>query len=322
MEKITSDPHLRILRRRAPMKSQGITKNPSLELYHFTDPEIDRIRHCFLAGTVFRSFDSSMKSDCVSDAWITFPATPFVIGFNYPFPALTQAFFTLTGMCYIQAMPMMWRVLYTLENNIEQEGVEIGVSELSQLYNLVSHGSHRFLFKHKPGQAHPILKTTKNDSNWRNQFFFVRSDSIPDGNDLPKKWITQETPTTKERIVAFWKLDPAVRTFQAKTKDSQEISSGSYTILGAAKSSKSASRFSVSNLNEFASSRSVKKELAASPSILNPKGMSTRGKRAKKRKNAEPTEGLPLIQHQFEEYVSKKFAEIQMLLDQHLAEDE
>ncbi|KAJ0560933.1 hypothetical protein HanHA300_Chr06g0217031 [Helianthus annuus] len=233
-------------------------------------------------------------------------------------------------MCYIQAMPMMWRVLYTLENIIEQEGVEIGVSELSRLYNIVSHGSYLFLFKHKPSQPHLILKTTKNDTHWRNKFFFVRRDSIPDGKDLPKKWITQaislshiqETPATKERIVAFWKLDLAVRTFQANTKDSQEISSGSYTMSSASKSSKSASRFSVSDLDAFASSKAIKKELAASPSILNRKVMSTRGKVAKKRKTTEPTEGLPLIQHQFEEYVSEKFAEIQMLLNQHLEEAE
>ncbi|MFS7954704.1 hypothetical protein Hanom_Chr07g00633661 [Helianthus anomalus] len=100
-------------------------------------------------------------------------------------------FFTLTGLCYVQAMPMVWRVLYTLENIIEQEGIDIGLSKLSQMYNLFSHGSHRFLLKHKPGQAHPILKNTKNDSNWRNQFFIVRKDSILNGNHLPKKWITQ-----------------------------------------------------------------------------------------------------------------------------------
>ncbi|KAJ0726238.1 hypothetical protein HanPI659440_Chr12g0468031 [Helianthus annuus] len=178
-------------KKESPLKSQGITKNPSLELCCFTDPEIDRLHHCFPEGTIFRSFDSSMKSDCVSDSWSTFPASPFQIGFTYPFPFLTQSFFTLTGLCYVQAMLMVWRVLYTLENIIEQEGIDIGMSELSQLYNLVIHGSHRFLFKHKLGQAHPILKTTKNDTNWRNQFFFVRKDSSPNGNHLPKKWITQ-----------------------------------------------------------------------------------------------------------------------------------
>ncbi|KAM0062378.1 hypothetical protein Hdeb2414_s0004g00147461 [Helianthus debilis subsp. tardiflorus] len=132
-----------------------------------------------------------MNSDCVSESWVSFPATPFLIGFRYPFPTFTQSLFTLMSMCYIQAMPMMWRVLYTLETIIEQEGREIGMSELSRLYNLVTHGSHRFLYKHKPSDSHPILKTTKNDTHWKTHFFFVRKDSILDRKDLPKKWITQ-----------------------------------------------------------------------------------------------------------------------------------
>ncbi|KAJ0846880.1 hypothetical protein HanRHA438_Chr15g0729871 [Helianthus annuus] len=173
----------------SPPKSQGLTKNPSMELCRFTDPEVDQLCHCFPDGTVFQPFDSSMKSDCLSEVWITFPAAPFQIGFIYPFPAFTQSFLTLTGLCYTQAMPMVWRVLYTLEHIIEHEGINIGMPELSRLYNLVSHGSHRFLFKHKPQKLHPLLKVTKNDSNWRNQFFFVRRDSIPSGNHLPKKWI-------------------------------------------------------------------------------------------------------------------------------------
>ncbi|MFS8004477.1 hypothetical protein Hanom_Chr13g01226311 [Helianthus anomalus] len=179
-----------------------------------------------------------MKRNCVSDVWVTFLVATFQIGFTYPFPTLTQGLFTLIGLRYIQAMPMVWRVLYTLDHILEQEGIDIGLSELSRLYNLVSHGSHRYLFKSKPQQPHPILKTTKNDTNWRNQFFFVRRDSIPNGSHLPKKWNTdaislshiQESPVTKERIEAFWKLDPAIRTFPPRTKDSEKISSTSYTM--------------------------------------------------------------------------------------------
>ncbi|KAM0043475.1 hypothetical protein Hdeb2414_s0010g00341721 [Helianthus debilis subsp. tardiflorus] len=285
----------------SPLKSQGVTKNPSMQLCRFTDPEVDQLRSCFHDGTIFRPFDSSTKSDCVSDTWITFPAAPFKIGFTYPFTVLTQSFFTLTGLCYIQAMLMVWRLLYTLEHIIEQEGIDIGMSELSQLYNLVSHGSYRYLFKSKPQKPLPILKTTKNDTNWRNQFFFVRRDSTPNGNQLPKKWNTdaislsyiQKSPVTEERVKAFWKLDHAIRTFPLKSEDPEEISSTSYTMSSAGKSSKSASRFSVSDLQEYASSRSIKKELAASSSIPEPKGMSTRGKGANKWKTAEPTEGLP-----------------------------
>ncbi|KAM0051596.1 hypothetical protein Hdeb2414_s0007g00238351 [Helianthus debilis subsp. tardiflorus] len=130
-----------------PLKSQGLTKNPSMVLCRFTDPDVDRLHSYFPDGTIFRPFNSSTKSDSVSDVWIAFPATPFLIGFTYPFPVLTEGFFTLTGLCYIQAMPMVWRILYTLEHIIEQEGVDIGMSELSQLYNLVSHGSYRYLFQ-------------------------------------------------------------------------------------------------------------------------------------------------------------------------------
>ncbi|KAM0031049.1 hypothetical protein Hdeb2414_s0017g00504081 [Helianthus debilis subsp. tardiflorus] len=169
----------------SPPKSQGLTKNPSMELCCFTDPEIDQLRHYFLDGTIFRPFDSSMKSDCKFEVWVTIPAAPFQIDFIYPFLAFTQSFFTLTGLCYIQAMPMLWRVLYTLEHIIENEGIDIGLSELSHMYNLVSHRSHCFLFKRKPQKPHPLLKVTKNDTHWRNQFFFVRRTSIPNGSLLP-----------------------------------------------------------------------------------------------------------------------------------------
>ncbi|KAM0069387.1 hypothetical protein Hdeb2414_s0001g00001211 [Helianthus debilis subsp. tardiflorus] len=142
----------------SPPKCQGLTKNPSLELCRFTDPEIDQLRHCLPDGTIFRPFDSSMKSDCESESWVTFPTSPFQIGYDNPFPAFTQSFFTLIGLCYIQAMPI-------LEHIIENEGINIGLSELSHMYNLVSQGSHRFLFKHKPQQPHPLMKVTKNDTH-------------------------------------------------------------------------------------------------------------------------------------------------------------
>ena len=161
-----------------------------MELCRFTDPEIDQLRPYFPESAVFRPFDSSLKSDSVSDTWVTFPAMPFQLGFSYPFPPLTQEFFELTGLSYIQAMPMLWRVLCTLERLVAQGDIEIGMSEISHLYNLYTHGSFRYLFKCKPDQPHPILKVTKNDSNWRNQFFFVRRDSIPDGARLPQKWNT------------------------------------------------------------------------------------------------------------------------------------
>ncbi|KAJ0791587.1 hypothetical protein HanOQP8_Chr01g0007361 [Helianthus annuus] len=213
---------------------------------------------------------------------------------------------------------MVWRVLYTLEHIIEQEGIDIGMSELSQLYNLVCHGSYQYLFKSKPQKPPPILKTTKNDTKWRNQFFFVSRDSIPKGNQLPKKWNTdainlshiQKSPVTEERVEAFWKLDPIIRTFPPKSKDLEEISSTSYTMSSACKSSKSALRFSLNDLQDIASPKSLKKDQAVSQSNPKSKGMSTSDKGTKRKKLAETSKGLPLMERQPHDYVSERLAEI------------
>ncbi|KAJ0576451.1 hypothetical protein HanIR_Chr05g0224601 [Helianthus annuus] len=177
-------------RKESPFKSQGIITDSVKERCIFTDPQIDRVRYCFPANTVFKPYDPSALSDHTSDSWVAFPVTPFTIGYTYPFPAFTQSFFSLTGISYNQAMPMIWRVLYTLERIIEQEGIDLGMAELGELYDLTTFGSHRYLFKRKPGEEHPIFKATKNDTNWKRRFFFVRRDSIPDGKDLPKTWAT------------------------------------------------------------------------------------------------------------------------------------
>ncbi|MFS7945217.1 hypothetical protein Hanom_Chr06g00521601 [Helianthus anomalus] len=71
-------------------KSQNLLKNPSMEVCKFTDPEIDSLYTCFPPGTIFRPFDSSIKSDSVSPIWVCFPALPFHLGYTYPFPNLTQ----------------------------------------------------------------------------------------------------------------------------------------------------------------------------------------------------------------------------------------
>ncbi|KAJ0466991.1 hypothetical protein HanIR_Chr14g0678291 [Helianthus annuus] len=96
----------------SPLKSQGIIKDSATERCCFTDPQVDRIRHCFPSNTSFKPFDPTVLSDYISKTWVAFPVTPFMIGYSYPFPEFTQSFFSLTGISYIQAMPMIWRVLY------------------------------------------------------------------------------------------------------------------------------------------------------------------------------------------------------------------
>ncbi|KAJ0916467.1 hypothetical protein HanPSC8_Chr06g0262031 [Helianthus annuus] len=303
----------------SPLKGQGIIKDSPTERCCFTDVHVDRIRHCFPANTVFKSFVPTALSDFVSDVWVAFPATPFTIGFSYPFPDFTQSFFSLTGISYIQAMPMIWRVLYTFERIIEQEGIDLGMAELANLYDLTTFGSHRYLLKRKAGEDHPVFKVTKNDTNWKRHFFFVRRDSIPDGKDLPKEWATHgriEDPgriTISPRVLAFKKLNPEVRSFQVTVQDSQEVSSASATMSSAGKSArsvKSASKFGIDDLTIVKSSR--KKAPAASPSVSAPKAP-IRGK-GKKRKTSEDLQGFPLIRQQFLDSVNEKLAEIEIYL--------
>ncbi|KAJ0788584.1 hypothetical protein HanPI659440_Chr05g0193411 [Helianthus annuus] len=111
-----------------------------------------------------------------------------------------------------------------------------------------------------------------------------------------------------------------MRAFTPRIKDSQEVSSTSYTMSSTAKSSKSASKFGVSDIQDIASPGSIKKELAARQSIPESKGMSTRAiGGAKRKKPFESSEGLPLIEQQPHEAVIEKFAEIQILQGQCLA---
>ncbi|KAJ0546181.1 hypothetical protein HanIR_Chr08g0358051 [Helianthus annuus] len=308
------------------LKSQGIVKDSPTERCCFTDAHVDRIRHCFPADAIFKSFTSTALSDFVSDTWVAFPATPFTIGYSYPFPAFTQSFFSLTGMSYIQAMPMIWRVLYTLERIIEQEGIDLGMSELAELYDLTTFGSCRYLLKRKAGEDHPVFKVTKNDTNWKRRFFFVRRDTIPNGKDLPKEWATHGriedpgritirllTPAARERVLAFKKLDPEIRSFQIAIQDSQEVSSASATMSSAGKSVKFASKFGIDELANVKPSR--KKTPAASPSASAPKAP-IRGK-GKKRKASEDLQGFSLIRQQFLDYFNEvritapKFTEIE-----------
>ncbi|KAJ0445278.1 hypothetical protein HanIR_Chr16g0841121 [Helianthus annuus] len=110
------------------------------------------------------------------------------------------------------------------------------------------------------------------------------------------------TPAAKERVLAFKKLDPEVRSFQIIIQDSQEISSASATMSSAGKSArsvKSASMFGISDLANVTSSKK-KKAPAASPSASAPKAPA-RGK-GKKRKASDDLQGFPLLRQQFLDY--------------------
>ncbi|KAJ0467768.1 hypothetical protein HanIR_Chr14g0688951 [Helianthus annuus] len=173
-----------------PLKSQGITKDSTTERCCFTDPQVDRIRHCFPANTFFKPFNPTVLSDYISGTWVGFPVTPFMIGYTYPFPEFTQSFFSLTGISYIQVMPMIWGVLYTLERIIEQEGIDLGMSELAEMYDLTTFGStdicsNENLVKNTPFLKPPRTTPTGNDVSSSSKEILSPMERIYQGNGPP-----------------------------------------------------------------------------------------------------------------------------------------
>ncbi|MFS8002849.1 hypothetical protein Hanom_Chr13g01206931 [Helianthus anomalus] len=87
------------------------------EICSFDNADIAALKAsgAFPAGAVIRPFDREVRSDVDSDVWVCFLAYPFLTGLRYPFPTFISRFFELTGLSYAQTMPMVWRVLVTLD---------------------------------------------------------------------------------------------------------------------------------------------------------------------------------------------------------------
>ncbi|MFS7930600.1 hypothetical protein Hanom_Chr04g00346161 [Helianthus anomalus] len=168
-------------------------------------------------------------------------------------------------MCYSQAMPMLWRVLYTLEQSISDERLGFNLYEFSHMYAIVSHGSHWSRFKSKPHQPLLILKTTK---------------TTPQGRTMNNFAFLAELPSTEERIAAFLALDSTIRTFKIKAKDLEETTSTSFTMSICAPRSprKSTSKLDLGDIDNMITPHSIKKELAKGQSQPEPKTMTTRAK--------------------------------------------
>ncbi|KAK1411335.1 hypothetical protein QVD17_37883 [Tagetes erecta] len=133
---------------------------------------------------------------------------------------------------------------------------------------------------------------------FKNQFFFVKRSSIPDGDTLPLIWVLKannfarpaDLPNTETRAEAFLNLDPSVRTFKTRIQNpAVEASlSSSSTMSSAPKSSIKSARFVLDDVDNLLTSQVIKKEVPASPVI--PKPVTTRSKSVgnKRKKKSEP----------------------------------
>ncbi|KAF5768461.1 hypothetical protein HanRHA438_Chr14g0647311 [Helianthus annuus] len=170
---------------------QNLLKEPKKEVYSFDNADIAALKAsgAFPARAIIRPFDREVRSDVYSDEWVCFLSYPFSIGLRYPFPTFISRFFELTGLSNAQTMPMVWRVLVTLDQIKSRHMPDLCIEDLPIAYHLRSHGSSRFLL-FSTSKVPLILKATKNEDYWRRKFFFVKRDSIDKGVNLLGKWLT------------------------------------------------------------------------------------------------------------------------------------
>ncbi|KAM0009031.1 hypothetical protein Hdeb2414_s0006g00220651 [Helianthus debilis subsp. tardiflorus] len=129
-----------------PFHRHNLLKEPSKEMCSFDNADIAALRAsgAFPAGTIFRPFDREVRSDFCSDEWVCFFAYPFSIGLQYPFSPFISRFFELTGLSFAQIMPMVWRMLLTLEWIKACHMPNLCIEDLPMAYRFRSHGSSRF----------------------------------------------------------------------------------------------------------------------------------------------------------------------------------
>ncbi|KAJ0834598.1 hypothetical protein HanRHA438_Chr16g0745471 [Helianthus annuus] len=171
--------------------NQNLLKRPEKEVCSFDNADIAALRAsgAFFDRAVIRPFDQSLRSDVSSKEWICFSAYPFSLGLRYPFPEFIMQFFRTTGLSFAQTMPMVWRVLIVLNQIKALHIPDLCIEDIPIAYRLRSHGNSRFLLFST--SSNPlILRVTRNEDGWQCKFFFVRRDSIAEGDSLPVKWLT------------------------------------------------------------------------------------------------------------------------------------
>lgn len=84
------------------------------EICSFDDDDIKSLKTVgtFSNEVFFKPFDPKSQPDLASLSWLYFSGYLFGLGLKYPFPRVISRFFEITQISYIQAMPIVWRVLF------------------------------------------------------------------------------------------------------------------------------------------------------------------------------------------------------------------
>jgi hypothetical protein len=170
---------------------QKIIPRNSDELCLFDHRDIEALlkSNAFPKNAIIKPFDRNDKADFKSKTWVCFLHFPFSIGMTYPFPPLVNEFFETTKLAYSQTMPMVWRILYSIDLLNKKKGLDIGLPEIAACYQLRTHGNSRFVLQSRDGTRQMIPRYSHSDNDWKRKFFFVKRSSIPGGESLPSDWV-------------------------------------------------------------------------------------------------------------------------------------
>ena len=121
------------------------------EICSFDDDDIELLKsdEAFSNDDVFKPFNKKYQPDFVSSCWVCFPEYPFSLGLKYPFLGIISKFFEVTKISYIQAMPIVWRMLLWVNRLNQSKDMSIGFAELAHVYDLTTFRSSCSLLKVK-----------------------------------------------------------------------------------------------------------------------------------------------------------------------------
>ena len=129
--------------------NQGIISHEETCSFGDNDIESLRLGGAFPSEAVFRPFDPLIQPDFVSPTWVCFPEYPFSMGLKYHFLGAFYEFIQVTSISNMQAMSIVWRIVYWIDQVNQSKDLDIGLSELASMYDLTTFRNSRFLLKVK-----------------------------------------------------------------------------------------------------------------------------------------------------------------------------
>lgn len=143
----------------------------------FDEDDIESLKSVdtFSNDAVFKPFNSKYQPDFVSTSWVFFPEYLISLGLKYPFSGIISKLFEVTKISYIQAIPIVWRILFWINILNQSKDLNIGLVESAHVYDITTFRSSHFFLIIKYHISPFVLNTKHNDEAWKEKYFFCET---------------------------------------------------------------------------------------------------------------------------------------------------